>query len=652
MKRLSKHVGIVLAASILGILLTSQSRGQTTPPAQATMPAEDQLARVDFRDVPLADALRLLAGVSGDNIVASAEASKTRVSMLLRNVLVHTAIEELCKTNDLYQQRDPQTGITRILTSQEFQRQLGDFREQKTQVFTLLYPNAVDVAYAIYDLYGDRVQLSVGAPQDYDTQEIQERLNRFDLVDQRGQIDGLGSSGGNTNTGNATNTNNNSSNYDSSNNRSGSTSNAGNALRSQTQQNARNPRSGSVKTTENLAALRAIENATTPEEHAAAIEHYQAGASLGANGRNTDIFVTVARRNNLVIVRTGDPNTLAQIGNLIQQMDVPTPLVLLEVKVLSIDLADSFSSAFDWQFTDRMNWAGGFSSGNIQAPLSDALPASGQIPINIGGTGVQPNALTFQFVSSNFRARLQMLEDKNRVTSLAAPLLLTANNEVSRLFVGQKIPIITGYSSSSIVSTTSATTTIPPSPQTQVQSVGTTLLLTPSINSDRTVTLRLLQETSSVNTGGANIPFVATNGTVTNLAVDVVQSRAVSGTVVAKDGLMIAIGGLIQEQVSDQRQEVPILGRIPLLGMLFRDQKTGRSRNEMIILVRPFVLSTPAESQQISRKLTEELSINPKIQDPSGTLNTYQPEEVLYPNPSKNKLQKIFQFHSVAPADY
>jgi general secretion pathway protein D len=656
MKRLSMQAGTVLAALILTVMPLGQARGQNAlpsfTPAVATMPAEDQLARVEFRNVPLADALRLLAGVSGDNIVASTEASKTHVSLLLRNVPVLTAIDELCKTNDLYQQRDPQTGITRILTTQEFQRQLGDSREQKTQVFTLLYPNALDVAVAIRDLYGDRVQLSLGVPQELDTRDIQERFNRFDLVDQRSQIQGLtsnGSTGPNGTNNNTANGNNYTS--TSSAQRYGNTSIVGDSLSSLAQPAP--TRGGEVapgKTPPDLAALRSIEEATTPEERAAAIDRYLSASNRGVSNRKTDIFVTVARRNNLVIVRTSDQNTLAQVGKLVQKMDVPTPLVLLEVKVLSIDLTDGFSSAFDWQFTDRLNWAGGFSSGNIQAPLSDALPPSGQIPIGIGGTGVKPNALSFQFVSSNFRARLQLLEDKNRVTSLAAPLLLTANNEVSRLFVGQNYPVVTNVASQTVVNNNNTITT--PTTQFQFQPVGTTLLLTPNINSDRTVTLRILQETSSVKVGGANIPFVGANGSVTNFAVDVVQSRAVSGTVVGKDGLMVAIGGLIQEQVNDTRQEVPILGRIPLLGLLFRDQNTGRSRSEMIILIRPFVLSTPAESQQISKKLTEELSINPKIQDPSGTLNTFQPDEVLHPDLPKNKLQEIFQFHSVAPADY
>ena len=657
MKRKYTHVSTVLAASLLSVALLNQAHGQDSPvPRPAPIPADDKLARVEFRDTPLASVIQLLAGVSGENIVASTEASKTHVSLLLRNVPAQAVVEELCRANNLYQQRNPQTGIIHILTTQEFQLQLGDSREQQTEVFTLLYPNAVDAAVAIRDLYGDRVQLSLGVPQELDTRDIQERLNRFDLVDQRSQITGTlsngynGSSGSNGNYGNTTNNTNYANNTSAQ--RYGNTSVVGDTLSSLTQLNPPASRGAEApgKTTQDLAALRAIEDATTPEERAAAIDHYLSVANRSARNRNTDIFVTVVRRDNLVIVRTSDSNILAQIGALIRQIDVPTPLVLLEVKVLSIDLTDNFSSAFDWQYSDRVNSAGGFSSGNILAPPGDALPPSGQTPIGIGGTGLISNALAFQFVSANFRARLQLLETKNRVTSLAAPLLLTANNEVSRLFVGQNYPVVTNVSSQTVVNNNNAITT--PTTQFQFQPVGTTLLLSPTINSDRTVTLRILQETSSVNVGGANIPFVGSNGTVTNFAVDVVQSRAVSGTVVAKDGLMVAVGGLIQEQVNDSRQEVPILGRIPILGILFRNQNTGRSRQELIIMIRPFVLSTPAESEQISKKLTEQLSIHPKAQDPTGTLNSFRPDEVPRPNLPKSKLQDLFQFHNVQPADY
>ena len=111
--------------------------------------------------------------------------------------------------------------------------------------------------------------------------------------------------------------------------------------------------------------------------------------------------------------------------------------------------------------------------------------------------------LIFQYVSDNFRARIQLLENDNRVTELATPLLLTANNEVSHIFIGQYIPIVIGFSQSGAITGGNTTTAVQPTPQTSYTSVGQGLLITPNINADRSVMLRVSQQNSSVNKGGA-----------------------------------------------------------------------------------------------------------------------------------------------------
>ena len=115
------------------------------------------------------------------------------------------------------------------------------------------------------------------------------------------------------------------------------------------------------------------------------------------------------------------------------------------------------------------------------------------------------------------------------------------------------------------------TTYTPGSTNIQFRPVGTTLLITPNINADRTVTLRILQEVSQVDTNGANM-LIPTNTGFAPQAVDTVQSRSVSGTVVGKDGLTVAIGGLIEENLTDNRSEVPVLGKLPVIGFFFRSQ--------------------------------------------------------------------------------
>lgn len=167
-----------------------------------------------------------------------------------------------------------------------------------------------------------------------------------------------------------------------------------------------------------------------------------------------------------------------------------------------------------------------------------------------------------------------------------------------------------------------------PETELEFRSVGTTLLVTPNINSDRTVTLRLLQENSSINAGGASIPVVLATGAVQNVSVDVVSSRSVSGTFVAKDDKMVAIGGLIEEQDSDVRSQVPVLGNIPVLGLLFRRQTTEKTRHELVILIRPHVISTPADGEAISQDLLRNLSLHPALPDARGGLHLFSESDV------------------------
>lgn len=249
---------------------------------------------------------------------------------------------------------------------------------------------------------------------------------------------------------------------------------------------------------------------------------------------------------------------------------------------------------------------------------------------------------------------MQLLESANRVTELATPLIMTANNEVSRIFSGVTVPITIGFTPSQIIANGVApSTTVVGTPVTTLQDIGTSLLITPNINADRTVTLRVLEENSTVNPGGGNIPVVNSDGTVTQVAVDTVNRQTITATVVAADGMALALGGLIQEGVSDTRSEVPVLGKVPYLGFFFRRQNTMHTRSELVIMIRPFVLTTPCESKTVSRSILDAISIHPNVpQGGFGSLGTYTPPEVLRPYPPETALQNIFRVHFIRPKDF
>src|SRR5258708_514843 len=161
-------------AAVPCALLLSVVSIQLCAGEQAALPL---IREIEFREMRLLDAIRMLSDQTGMNIVSSAEAGKVPVSLFLRNVTARAALEALCKSHNLWFKDDEGTGIVRIMTTQEFQRDLSSFREEKTEVFTLLYPNSVPIALAIRDLFGDRVQLTFNREETNDEQRDLE--NRF-----------------------------------------------------------------------------------------------------------------------------------------------------------------------------------------------------------------------------------------------------------------------------------------------------------------------------------------------------------------------------------------------------------------------------------------------------------------------------------------
>lgn len=601
----------------LTLLLVLQEGGAPPPDAPAPGVARESAApedanggldaiveMLDLRAAPLEDALRMLSEESGVNLIASETAARKPISAFLQALSVRDAIQAIALSNGLWFRVDEGAHIVRVMSNEEFQRDLKEFRDQRTEVFTLLFPNAFDIAVALRNLFGNRVHLSLDRDLLFDQyEELNQRLRRFDLIDSRTQGQEVNGFNG----------------FNALNNSQGTFLNQTNRAYEAPQPEALE----GERESESLGAtqIRQLEELARSGADTARLAH-------GLASTETTIFVTVLRRTNTLVVRSADGAAMDEIEELVQSLDVPTPQVLLEVKILNLDLGDDFSSVFDFAFE------GGSSSGSFTTGL---LPSGGI---------TDPSALLFRFVDEHFRARVQLLEQDDRVTTLATPMLLVANNEVARLFVGEERPLVRSVSSQTFVAENGVTTSVPVS-TTELREVGTTLLLTPNVNADRTVTLRILQETSEVRLGAATIPIVL-DGSVVQQPVDTVASRNLTGTVVAKDGLTLAVGGLIEEQVGTRRSGVPWLMDLPLVGALFRREQKTRSHRELVLLIRPYVLFTSAEGHAISRQLADELVLHPAGFE-AHALGTFEGDEVPRAPLGKHALREALQFQSGLP---
>jgi len=620
------------------------------------------LLQVQFDDVTMADAMKVLADEAGLNIINSSEAGKTRVTAFLKRVTAMEALDAIAKANGLFYRKDDHSGIIRIATSKEYERDLSNFREEETKVFTLLYPNPVAVAQVIQQILGSRVQYNSASSDQTDLADLSQRFSRFDLVDGRalglGALDGASHRGSGSSRGGNSGVN--SMQLRGANVLNGL--NGTNGLNNVGSGTSNDPfGSGALgnnfRNSQTLRENRPLNDLSSDE-----IQHLE--NQLVDQGRISDsdrsellerkaatIYVSTIRRNNQIIVRTGDLRSMEQIEQLIKQLDVPTPTVLLEVKVLRVHLTDGLNSAFEY-FTKRDGVSGALSDGNLNPSFPGSSSVSRGLTSSIAGQ--VPGALSFQMVDDNFQFRMQLLQSKNRVTALATPLILTANNEVSRIFVGDTLPFTIGFTPSQVVASVNAVNgAVAATPITELRDVGQSLLITPNINADRTVTLRVVEENSERILSGASIPIPAANGNgISSVNVDTVRRRTVSGTIVAQDGMAVAMGGLIEEQVNDARDQIPILGELPGIGFLFRRQSTNRIRTELVVVIRPYVFNTPSESAAASNELLSAFSLHPSRDGSESTMNTFLPCEVVRADPECCQRANLFRLHNVVPKNH
>lgn len=165
------------------------------------------------------------------------------------------------------------------------------------------------------------------------------------------------------------------------------------------------------------------------------------------------------------------------------------------------------------------------------------------------------------------------LENQAGANILSTPNLLTLDNEEASIIIGQNVPFITGQ-----YAQTTGTSTVSPFQTIERKDVGLTLKVKPQVSEGGTVKMAIYQEVSSVDTSQSNNAGIITN------------KRAIESNVLVDDGQIIVIGGLVQDSVSGGVEKVPGLGDLPGVGNLFRYDNRKRSKTNLMVFLRPYVV--------------------------------------------------------------
>jgi len=332
-----------------------------------------------------------------------------------------------------------------------------------------------------------------------------------------------------------------------------------------------------------------------------------------AEGRN----VIVNSQSGVIVVRAM-PAELRSVESFLKAMQlIVERQVVLEAKIIEVSLRDSYEAGINWAaFRDGSTRAAagvvrpsttigttgalsspttraadGSPTGNLTATLGAAgsLAAAAALPGGVFGLALQ---------TTNFAALLTFLETQGAVNVLSSPRVATINNQKAVLKVGTDDFFVTNISTTSTTSGTS--TTISPTITVQPFFSGIALDVTPQIDDNNNIILHVHPQVSTVIERRKDVNLGSLGVFTLPLASSTINE---TDTIVrVQDGNIVAIGGLMRQESTTDRSQLPGLGDAPGVGSLFRQRGTSNTKSELVILLKPTIVHSDRVWQQ---ELTE-----------------------------------------------
>ncbi len=332
-----------------------------------------------------------------------------------------------------------------------------------------------------------------------------------------------------------------------------------------------------------------------------------------AEGRN----VVVNPQSGVIVIRAL-PHELRSVESFLKAMQlVVERQVVLEAKIIEVTLREGYQAGVNWTaFRDGGTRAAGgvltpgatlsnnaemsAGAGTARLPDGSVNPSAGLIA-NLGataalaaGTGVGGGILGLALQSKNFSALLSFLETQGTINVLSSPRVATINNQKAVLKVGTDEFFVTNVSTTS--TTSGAGTTIAPTITVQPFFSGIALDVTPQIDEHNSIILHIRPAVSDVverrkvidlgTLGSFTLPLASSSVNETDTIVRV------------QDGNIVAIGGLMRQQNSIDRSQVPGVGDTPGVGNLFRQRSNTSVKSELVILLKPTIIHSDRNWQQ------------------------------------------------------
>ena len=302
---------------------------------------------------------------------------------------------------------------------------------------------------------------------------------------------------------------------------------------------------------------------------------------------------------NSLIITAPEPQ-YRQLREVIDKLDQRRAQVLVESLIAEVNADKAAQMGIQWQTaSQRSSGAVGFIGTNLNNQIATKQGQGNLLGISSAGNTTAAAAVSAMGTGINIGNIRQIggtyvlgtlanfLQSNGDGNILSTPTLLTLDNEEAKIVVGQNVPIVTGNTT---------LTNGNPFQTYERKDVGLTLRVKPQISESGTVKLTIYQEVSSVD---------AT--TATNASGPTTNKRSIESNVLVEDGSVIVLGGLLSEEYTNNKDQVPALGDVPGLGWLFKSESRKRNKKNLMVFLRPVVLRDGLAADALSHSRYQQM---------------------------------------------
>ncbi len=302
-----------------------------------------------------------------------------------------------------------------------------------------------------------------------------------------------------------------------------------------------------------------------------------------------DIIISADKNSNSLVVKSSYAKFL-EIKSVVSKLDIPRAQVHIEAILAEVSYTLERELGLEWKTS--------VSGSGVVAEANNGL--------------LLKNIFSLSYLNSagDIKAVLKVLQSDTDTNILSTPSLLTLDNQEASIIVGQNVPFLTGTQQSQDGLAN-------PFQTIERRDVGLTLKVTPRLNKGSTIIMDIYQEVSNVLPKVQNIA-----------AVDLVtKKRAISTTVMVEDKGMVVLGGLIQDDLTNNVNKVPILGDIPIIGEIFKSSKVETQKANLMVFIRPTILSNPVLANEMAMKKYQFVREKQQNQQDKG-IRLLKPEDI------------------------